>query len=1569
MSHPKRTTRQNPDLPTNMDSRTSPQDEVPEDQAYELGEVNSPASTASTASSADSTTAAMMQMFQQLLAQQKAEQEQRRKDDVVRREREREAEEKYRKEDIERREKEQTRLEKQQQALIDFQANQQTEMKRLRAEESKKYEDYINTQMREAKMERSQRAESDKRRQFLKDLPKIKETDDLELYLHQLEKALKDAEVHPSEWLTYLERYLSGNHFQRYTEVLRQEDKLDYESAKEALLSLVGCSVHDCAEKLLRTRIPFSSSFADWVPARARLITRIFQHAKTKEDILFTLLQRCVLDGVTKECTADILRRDAKNPLQLITALTDYESLHGNPRKTSQQQQTKPKREFPTRQHHSDIPNVTREKSDKPQITCYTCDQKGHKSYECPQKKTQSSKQNSKSMNRIRCSSPTVPDWLKKSGKQVEVCIPEGDVNNVLEGEVDGHVTKIVLDSGADITAVKETLVAEDDLDGEAVELKGFGGKATLFQTALIWITAGEKAFRIRAAVVPEAVMEENLLLGRNVGGKLFTHLQATATARKSILPIGKTRAQLKQELAEEDEANRLRQEEQPVITHPEDVVCIPARDEAIEKRSEGRDELDDTLVIEERNEVLQKVVEKESEVLCDFPTVEEGGTFRKDYLDAIVKDESVCFAREEVEKGSDKLFWRDGILFKKVVTDLEEEKSLIVLPSSLRNRVLTIAHDGTGHLSHKKVIPIVASRFWWPKLRKDVVEFCKSCTRCQLFRKSGTEKAPLQPMPVFSIPFENVAIDIVGPFEKAKGGYRYLLTYICLASRYPEAIPMRTVTAEEVAESLLEIFSRTGVPETLLCDRGTQFTGKLISKLCDHLRCKKIHTSPFHPQANGCVERMHGTLVPMLRKSTLNKLEWPTQLKFCLYALRAAVNRATGFSPFEVIYGRNVRSPLDLVAEELNHPSKCPLKVELWIDQLHERLQIIREEVTKNATIFKEKTRRANQPRTNMRKYEEGELVLLRVQGLPGKLEQAWDGPFEILEVRGMVNVVLGIPGGKGVRNRRTVHINNVKPYNQSSAAIHRIVVAAEEDEELEKNVQRLSGQTLSEDRQRQLDVILGRWERVMTGKPGVTCLAEHEVDTGEAKPIRCIPYRLPPQWKEQVRNEIEELVETGMVKHSVSPWSSPIVPVTKPGGAVRLCVDYRKLNSVTVPDPYYIPLIDEILDQVGEATFLSKLDLSKGFYQVPLAKAAQEKSAFVTPFGKYEFVRMPFGMRNAPSTFQRLMDKVLAGANEFALPYMDDILIFSKNWEKHLTHIDEVLRRLSEAGLTTKPSKCEWGKSTVEYLGFHIGDGKVSVPQARVKAIEEFQRPKTKRDIRAFLGTMGYYRRFVRNYAMISKSLTAATSKSSPDKVEWSGEMEVAFTSLRKCLSSCCLLHVPVCADSFMLHTDASGMGIGGVLSVCREENELPVAFFSRQLRDRETRYSATELECLAVLESIRHFEVYLIGRQFALITDHKALESLFTSKVLNRKLTRWALYLQEFDFVPKYRPGITHQNADGLSRQAWSKDSPRAARDSEGGDVEPPGSAGALHTTEGEELQMTTRHVMQRRPSRSF
>ena len=371
-------------------------------------------------------------------------------------------------------------------------------------------------------------------------------------------------------------------------------------------------------------------------------------------------------------------------------------------------------------------------------------------------------------------------------------------------------------------------------------------------------------------------------------------------------------------------------------------------------------------------------------------------------------------------------------------------------------------------------------------------------------------------------------------------------------------------------------------------------------------------------------------------------------------------------------------------------------------------------------------------------------------------------------------------------------------------------------------------------------------------------------------------------------------------------------------------------------------MPHIDEMIDQLGEAHYLSKLDLNNGFYQIPLAQVHQEKTAFCTPWGKFHFTMVPFGLRNAPASFQRMMDTVLDDIQDFSGAYMDNIIIFSQTWEDHVAHIKCVPDRLRKAGLTAKPAKCQWG-SVIPYLpGTHCGKrhGVHTRPQggSDQKPCEACN----KKDVQSFLGTTGYYRKFIPNYAHNSIELTNATRKSAPNVVCWSTAMNDEFYYLCHTLSQVSSLTIPTPTDTFILQTDASTKGIAGILNVVREGEELPVGFYSRKLHPAEARYSATEIECLAIVRSIQHFRVYLVGKPFTVETDHKALTHLHSSTHLNGRLMQWSLLMQPYNFTTRYRPGRENGNADGLSLQAWDGDQDEERERKQpfqgGGDVRP-------------------------------
>lgn len=402
-------------------------------------------------------------------------------------------------------------------------------------------------------------------------------------------------------------------------------------------------------------------------------------------------------------------------------------------------------------------------------------------------------------------------------------------------------------------------------------------------------------------------------------------------------------------------------------------------------------------------------------------------------------------------------------------------------------------------------------------------------------------------------------------------------------------------------------------------------------------------------------------------------------------------------------------------------------------------------------------------------------------------------------------------------------------------------------------------------------------------------------------------------------MRAEIREMLELGVIEPSASPWASPVVLVPKRDGTTRFCVDYRRLNDCTVTDPYPMPRVDKLLDKIAQGHYLTTIDLCKGYWQIPLEVEAIPKSAFITPFGLYQFRVMPFGMKNAPATFQRMIDELLDGLQDFACAYLDDIAIYSQTWEEHLRHLGIVLDRIRAANLTLKPDKCNIGMSEVQYLGHRVGCGKQRPEPAKIEAVLNWPVPRTKTQVLAFLGTAGYYRKFVPHYSDIAKPLTNLTKKTLPRQVLSSPECETAFHQLKTALTQAPILAAPNPNKRFVIHTDASMFGLGAVLSQVGDDGkEHPVVYLSRKLLPLEVGYAAVEKECLALVWALKKLQPYVYGRSFTVMTDHNPLIWLNRVAGENGRLLRWSLALQPYNFTIQYRPGPQNGNADGLSRQ---------------------------------------------------
>ena len=435
-----------------------------------------------------------------------------------------------------------------------------------------------------------------------------------------------------------------------------------------------------------------------------------------------------------------------------------------------------------------------------------------------------------------------------------------------------------------------------------------------------------------------------------------------------------------------------------------------------------------------------------------------------------------------------------------------------------------------------------------------------------------------------------------------------------------------------------------------------------------------------------------------------------------------------------------------------------------------------------------------------------------------------------------------------------------------------------------------------------------------------GSTDLVVHSIDTGSHPPIRQLPRRMPFSLRHKVTELIQEMLDNHVIESSKSPWASPVVLVRKKDKSIRFCVDYRKLNSMTKLDVFPLPRIDDTLDLLSQNKFFSTLDLASGYWQVKVEPKSREKTAFVTSSGLYEFVSMPFGLCNAPATFQRLMEVVMQGlARECCMVYLDDILVMGRTFEEHLENLQKVFSRLRKAKLTLKPRKCLFVRNEVEYLGHIVSKDGVAADPSKIRAVREFPRPTDVKSLRSFLGLASYYRRFIPQFSKIAGPLFALTRNGVA--FDWTDSCEATFKHLKQLLTQSPVLAFPNFEKDFLLETNASTSGLGAVLAQKHDGKVRPIAYASRTLQVHEKNYGISELEALGVVWAIKHFRHYLYGHHCDVYTDHVALKSLLNTPQPSGKLARWGMAIQELDLQILHRSGKKNSNADALSRYPLS------------------------------------------------
>lgn len=916
-----------------------------------------------------------------------------------------------------------------------------------------------------------------------------------------------------------------------------------------------------------------------------------------------------------------------------------------------------------------------------------------------------------------------------------------------------------------------------------------------------------------------------------------------------------------------------------------------------------------------------------------------------------------VDLAKKNDEKNGVSFDIQNGVLIRRFRHEQRQVVQVLV-PKSLRPKILAISHDipGGGHLGVKKTLDRILASFFWPGINQDVRQYCDSCVECKKVTPVGRiAKAPLQDTPITTIPFFRCATDLIGPLPESDVGNKYILTLIDYATRWVEAVPLRGTTSKIVIEHLVEIFARIGIPAELVSDGGPQFTSKVMEDALKLLGIKHSSASPYHPETIGLCEKINGTLQNMLKKVVENQPRaWDRFLPSVLFAYREVPQETTGFSPFEMVYGVQPRGPLALLKEMwIGRPDneligKTPTQYVSDLRLTIEQACAIAGDRTKYRQEQSKKYRSGN---AKFRRLVPGAQVLVLLPTSKNKLLAKWQGPFEVvgpvagssvnynINMRGVVKIfhidmLLECPG-------RPAHLEIDPPLRDSdgensdaecvSAAV--AVINEENDGELDDGVipsiilpsltanegiaDVKINQHLTKSQCQQIDHLLDEFRDVFSDVPKQTECIEHDIILTNDTPITLRPYPLPLASEEVVEKEVNDMLASGIIQESDSPYASPIVLVKKKDGSTRFCIDFRRINKITRGDAHPIPDQEALFAKLSNAKFFTKIDMTKGYWQIGIKEGCRQYTAFQAGGRLYEFRRMAFGLKNAPATFNKMM-KRLFGHRKDAVFFFDDLTIFHDNWEDHIRALREILQIFRENNLTGRPKKTEVGFTDVPLLGHHVGNGFLKPSEENVKKFLKIEIPKNKKQVKGILGLINYYAKFIPKLSEKLAPIQELIGKQAPERVVWTPECAAALMGIQKAIYNDPKLLLPDVSSPFLVQTDASGGAIGGCLMQQSQGEWMPCLFTSRKLNRHEMNYSIVEKEALGLVWVLNKFSRYLLcSKPFTIEVDHRPLEFIQSGKLLNARICRWSLILQQFDFTIKYIPGSENRIADFLSR----------------------------------------------------
>lgn len=1138
----------------------------------------------------------------------------------------------------------------------------------------------------------------------------------------------------------------------------------------------------------------------------------------------------------------------------------------------------------------------------RPRFSCYSCGKDGHTKKYCPELSRAKADQDVKRKAQVN---NTTVEKKKEDGGGTAVVAKVMSYRKSVLGEklceleridvsVDGKPAKALIDSGTEITVVRKDIISNYQLeDKPSIYIKGIFGpaeKCPLVNIPMSLILGGQANVihqDVLCAIAPSLV--EDILMPPDIRNILSCN-QDTDTI-ENITP----------------------QEDEDVF----------ARNPA---ENDSMDEEDASSALNHEVQVV--------EVSREDDNFSKSELFRKEQE----KCEDLQDARKQAVEGTGGFYLHDNFLFHKEKV-LGEAVGQLVLPKNRREEVLKLAHCSIfgGHMGAKKTTERIRYSFYWTGLSKDVRKFCQLCGDCQMTRRiQQKDRTPITPVTRPSLPFQVVNVDLIGPIQPPSSkGHRYILCMVDQHTRWAEAVPLTSLNAKATCEALLSIFMRTGIPNVIASDNGTNFHSALTQEFERRIGSSPRFSTPSYPQSNGLVERFNQTLKRMLHHVIREEpRNWHTKIPFILWAYREVPNSTTGVAPFQLLYGRKPEGPLAILKNtwsgKLEALQLDTTPVSSYMEKLKAQLEDAAEKAKMTSEIQQERMAHYYNLRSSKKSFMPGDKVIVLIPDSSNKLLARWQGPGVIESKKNEHSFFVKMPDN----SVKHVHQNKIREFVSTNCNTVNVIFEGEEefgdvestpllDENFTFPQEILAIKTpwLNQIQREQLVELLEQFEQLFTRPVQPTTVGEHKIEllpnSTRRKPHA---YSIPMSYRAEVDKQVQELFDLNLIEHSDAEITYPIVCVAKKDASIRMCVDYRALNSVTRVPSYPMKDMQELIFTAGMARWLTCLDLLKGYYQIRMREGSKIFTAFSTHNGVYQWKVMPFGLAGASGTFQKSMNSVLRNHSRYAQAYIDDIVVFSKTWEEHLSHLHEVLVDLEKLGFSVRLKKCTFAAKEITFLGHKLGNGKHAPDDEKILAIKQLKRPTTKKEVRSVLGLMGFYRSYIPNYAELAHPLTELTKGKKSGNVCWGKLEEEAFQRLKNALCKVTALSTPDCNQPFQIHVDASAIAVGGCLTQLDEKgNYKPIAFVSRKLNNTQRNWATIEREAYAVLFGLQKFDKWLHGSLVEIITDHNPLKFLTQTTPKSPKLVRWALALQKWNYKVTHRPGIFHQGADALSRLA--------------------------------------------------